>query len=156
MDSSCIFCRIIDGTLPSHQVWEDEHHLAFLSIFPNTPGFTVVVTKQHLPSDALRLPTPILMGLMQAAQGVNERLVAAFADVGRCALVLEGFGVDHVHAKLIPLHGTRLETWQPINAEGTFFTPTYLGYIDTHDGPRADDNDLAVLARKISQALSSS
>lgn len=38
---TCIFCQIVEGKAPCHKVWEDEHHLAFLSIFPNTDGFTV-------------------------------------------------------------------------------------------------------------------
>ncbi len=42
---TCIFCQIVEGKAPCHKVWEDEHHLAFLSIFPNTDGFTVVIRK---------------------------------------------------------------------------------------------------------------
>ncbi|EAA8104124.1 HIT family protein, partial [Salmonella enterica] len=44
---TCIFCQIVEGKAPCHKVWEDEHHLAFLSIFPNTDGFTVVIPKKH-------------------------------------------------------------------------------------------------------------
>jgi len=50
MVNDCIFCQIINGKSPAHILWEDENHMAFLSIFPNTPGFSVVVTKEHLPS----------------------------------------------------------------------------------------------------------
>lgn len=149
MSSSCIFCKIIEGSLQSHKVWEDDQHLAFLSIFPNTPGFTVLVTKQHLPSDAMRLPDLTLTRLVLVVKLVNAQLVRAFDDVGRCGIVMEGFGIDHVHVKLVPLHGTRMDEWKPILAEGTSFSPTYLGYIDTHDGPRADDSQLSVLAAKI-------
>lgn len=35
----CIFCEIVAGKAPCHRIWEDEKHLAFLSIFPNTQGF---------------------------------------------------------------------------------------------------------------------
>ena len=47
---SCIFCQIVEGKAPCHKIWEDEHHLAFLSIFPNTDGFTVVIPKSVTPS----------------------------------------------------------------------------------------------------------
>ena len=40
------------------------------------------------------------------AKAVAKRLDAALADVDRTAMVLEGFGADHVHAKLFPLHGS--------------------------------------------------
>jgi histidine triad (HIT) family protein len=45
----CIFCKIVKGKAPAHKIWEDKKHLAFLSIFPNTEGFTVVITKKHYP-----------------------------------------------------------------------------------------------------------
>ena len=42
-DTGCVFCRIVAGQEPAHRIWEDTDHLAFLSIFPNTEGFSVVV-----------------------------------------------------------------------------------------------------------------
>ncbi|WP_197734991.1 HIT family protein [Photobacterium damselae] len=42
---ACVFCEIVKGKLPCHKVWEDDKHLAFLSIYPNTKGFTVVILK---------------------------------------------------------------------------------------------------------------
>jgi len=30
----CVFCDIVAGKAPCHRVWEDDEHLAFLSIFP--------------------------------------------------------------------------------------------------------------------------
>lgn len=54
--TECIFCKIVKGEEFVHKIWEDEKHLAFLSIFPNTEGFSVVVTKEHYPSDTFDLP----------------------------------------------------------------------------------------------------
>jgi diadenosine tetraphosphate (Ap4A) HIT family hydrolase len=51
-------------------VWEDEHHLAFLSIFPNTDGFTVVIPKKHYPSYAFDMPPQALADLVLATQKV--------------------------------------------------------------------------------------
>lgn len=48
----CIFCGIVQNTSPAHILWEDEQHMAFLSIFPNTLGFGVVIPKQHYGSYA--------------------------------------------------------------------------------------------------------
>ena len=104
--TDCIFCRIVKGEAPCHKVWEDNDHLAFLSIEPNTPGVTVLITKAHQPSDALKLPDDVLARLTLAAKKAARRLEAAFDDVGRVGLVYEGYGIDHVHAKLFPLHGT--------------------------------------------------
>lgn len=145
----CIFCKIASGEAPAHKVWEDEKHLAFLSIFPNTEGFTVVITKKHYPSYAFDLPDDVLKDLIMATKKVAKLLDAKLSDVGRTAMVFEGFGVDHVHAKLIPMHGTKSENWKEIRSNINTYFNTYPGYISTHDADRADDAELAKLAERI-------
>ncbi|PJA86755.1 MAG: diadenosine tetraphosphate hydrolase [Candidatus Moranbacteria bacterium CG_4_9_14_3_um_filter_42_9] len=142
----CIFCKIASGEAPSHKVWEDEKHLAFLSIFPNTQGVTVVITKEHYPSYAFDLPDAVLNDLMLATKKVAKLLDAKLEDVGRSAMVFEGFGVDHVHAKLFPMHGTNIKEWKPLHHGLDQYFETYPGYISTHDAKRADDDELADLA----------
>ena len=43
----CIFCKIIAGEIPSKKIYEDEHHLAFLDIFPASKGHSLVIPKEH-------------------------------------------------------------------------------------------------------------
>ena len=151
----CIFCKIVAGRSPSHTVWEDENFLAFLSIFPNTDGVTVVIPKKHYPSYVFDLPDDVLHALMTATQTVAHLIDSAFEDVGRSALVFEGFGVDHVHAKLFPMHGTaHMETWRPIESSVPKFFTQYEGYISSHDYERADDVKLEDIAEKIRKSLS--
>ena len=45
--SDCIFCKIVLGEIPSHKIFEDENHLAFLDIFPASRGHTLVIPKAH-------------------------------------------------------------------------------------------------------------
>jgi histidine triad (HIT) family protein len=146
---NCIFCKIIKGEAPSHKIWEDEKHLAFLSIFPNTEGFAVVITKEHYPSDIYTLPEDILSELTLAAKKVGTLLNSKLDDVGRTGLIYEGFGVDHVHAKLFPMHGTKMNEWKAIKSNVDKYFETYEGYISSHDYKRADDDKLASLAKKI-------
>lgn len=44
---ACIFCKILANLAPAHRVYEDEHFLAFLDIYPVRPGHTLVIPKQH-------------------------------------------------------------------------------------------------------------
>jgi histidine triad (HIT) family protein len=148
----CIFCDIAAGRAPCHKVWEDERHLAFLTIFPNTDGTTVVITKNHHDSYFADLPTSVRSGLADAAATVARKIDAAFPDVGRTAMVFEGFGVNHIHAKLYPLHGTAMPDWKPIKSEQRKFFTQYEGYVSSHDCGRADDAALAAIAARIAAA----
>lgn len=46
--NDCIFCKIINGTIPSVKVYEDDDILAFLDLSQATPGHTLLVSKQHV------------------------------------------------------------------------------------------------------------
>ncbi len=145
-----IFHKIVRGDVPCHKVWEDEKHVAFLSIFPNTDGVTVVIPKQWAPSNFTQVEPAVLCDLMRAAQTVARKIEAAFPDVGRVGLIFEGFGVDYLHAKLFPMHGTGdMTQWQPIENARTEYYDTYPGFLSSHDAAQVDDATLARIARKI-------
>lgn len=148
--AGCIFCKILIGEMPSHKIWEDEKYFAFLSIFPNTEGVSVVITKEHYPSYVFDLPDDVLKGLVVAAKKVAKLLDEKLEDVGRTAMVFEGFGVDHIHAKLFPMHGTaNMAEWKPIESQVEKYFERYEGYISSHDFNREDDEKLGILAKKI-------
>lgn len=150
MNPDCIFCKIVAGTAPAHKIWEDEKHLAFLTIFPNTEGFSVVITKDHQPSYVADVPEDIADGIFRASRTVAKKLDAAFDDVGRTGFIFEGFGVDHLHCKLVPLHGTKSGEWKQHRSVGNkHFFETYPGYIASYDFDRADDEKLAEITERI-------
>jgi len=150
MEEDCLFCKFAEGIKPCHKIWENDEFFAFLSIFPNTEGFSVVASKTHYPSYAFDLPDDVLSNLILASREVAKLLDSRLDNVGRTGLVLEGFGVDHLHAKLFPMHGTgKLAKWEPIIAHVDKYFEKYEGYISSHDYIRADDKQLEKLARKI-------
>lgn len=151
MSESCIFCKIIKNELPHHLIDSNDNFMAFLTIFPNTLGATVVIPKQHYSSYAFDLDDDVLSDLVLYSKKVAKKLDSFFDDVGRTAMVFEGFGVDHVHAKLFPMHGTKQvhENWQAVNSNVDKYFKQYEGYISSHDFQRADDEALAKLAEGI-------
>ena len=151
MSESCIFCKIIKNEMPCHLVDENEDFMAFLTIFPNTLGATVVIPKKHYPSYAFDLEDDVLTGLMLYTKQIAKKLDYFFEDVGRTAMVFEGFGVDHIHAKLFPMHGTKQmhENWKQVSSNVDKYFDQYEGYISSHDFKRADDRELAKLAEGI-------
>jgi histidine triad (HIT) family protein len=150
--NSCIFCRISAGTAPAHVVWEDVNHMAFLSIFPNTKGFTVVIPRKHLSSYVTELAESDYIQLHLAARAVANVLDKAFDDVARTGIIYEGYGIDHAHAKLFPMHNTDGNggaDWSPVKSDIDTFFDSYRGYISSHDSHRADDTELSTLATRI-------
>lgn len=100
-----VFRKIIDGSLPSHRVYEDEHVLAILDIGPLTRGHVLVIPKE--PAETL----DALSDESAAAVGrVLPRLCRAVVAVTgvRDYNVLENNGhaahqaVRHVHFHIIP------------------------------------------------------
>ncbi len=145
----CIFCKIANGEAPSHKIWEDDEFMAFLSIFPNTKGFSVVIPKKHYSSYIFEAPESVVFGLMSSAKKVALLIDAKLEDVGRTGLMFEGFGVDHLHAKLFPMHGTKTDEWKAVKSDVDKYFEKYEGYMSSHDSKRADDGALSDLAKKI-------
>jgi diadenosine tetraphosphate (Ap4A) HIT family hydrolase len=147
-----VFHKIVRGEVPCHKVWEDENHLAFLSIFPNTEGTTVVIPKVYQPSYFADVDDAALMALILAAKKVAKLLDMKLDDVGRTALVFEGFGVNYLHAKLFPMHGTKdMTVWRPRESKklSDIYFEIYPGYISSHDATVKDVSELSEVAKKI-------
>jgi diadenosine tetraphosphate (Ap4A) HIT family hydrolase len=150
MNSDCIFCKIVAGSLPCFKIWEDAQHLAFLSIFPNTEGFSVVIPKKHYSSYIFANEDKVVSELVIAVKKVAKLLDSKLDDVGRTGMIFEGFGVDHLHAKLFPMHGTKnMAEWKPLKSNIDKYFDKYEGYISSHDYKRADDIELAETLKKI-------
>ncbi|MBI2708058.1 MAG: HIT family protein [Proteobacteria bacterium] len=126
----CIFCKIVQGKEKAHIVWESATHIAFLDIFPNTKGATLVISKKHLDSYFANLPPEELSKLMTAAQDVSK-LLDTKLKADRTGLIFLGLTVPHIHAKLYPIHDPGNEKY----------------VISTQRGKRAPDKELAELAR---------
>lgn len=151
---SCIFCDIVKGKEPCHKIWEDEEHLAFLSIFPNTKGFTVVIPKKHYSSYAFDQSDETLTKLIIATKKVAKILDKTFDEVGRTGMFFEGYGVNHLHSKLFPMHGTGNNSDFKLHASKVDkYFENYEGYISSHDYQRADDKELADLAKYIKENI---
>ena len=50
MMENCLFCKIINGEIPSSKVYEDEKCYAFKDINPQAPVHILVVPKAHIAS----------------------------------------------------------------------------------------------------------
>jgi histidine triad (HIT) family protein len=48
--SDCIFCKIVEGSIPSTKVYEDDQVLAFRDIQPAAPVHVLIIPKKHIPT----------------------------------------------------------------------------------------------------------
>lgn len=49
---NCLFCKIVNGEIPSDKVYEDDRVFAFRDINPQAPFHVLVVPKKHVASVA--------------------------------------------------------------------------------------------------------
>lgn len=144
-----LFSRIVRGEEQQWRVWEDEGHVAFLTPFPNSPGFTVVVPRRPLTSDLFKLETGDYVSLVLATRKVS-RLLEEGLSAWAVGLIFEGYEIDYAHAKLIPLV---LPSSRALAAtkkqQRSCFHATYPGYVTSEDGPEASLESLKEIHNKI-------
>ena len=152
-DNKCPFCEIAAGRFQTPGLfWESEEFIAFLSIDPNTEGFSCIIPKKHFGSDVLKMPDDVLQRFILASKKVAQILENYFEDVGRVGLMVEGTGIDHSHIKLVPLHGTEVLKyggWQQFLSGKKFWFDKYEGWISSGGGPKADHEKLKELAEEL-------
>jgi histidine triad (HIT) family protein len=149
MAERTIFDEIVDGTIPSRKVWEDEQYLAFLTPFGNTPGAAVVIPKKNPGGYVFDVDDEAIAGLMRAAKKAAKVLEKALG-VTRVAAVFEGEAVPHLHVKLYPMHEFNADR-SKFPQQSAFF-PVYPGYISTAEGKHMSDEMLNAIHHKIQEA----
>jgi histidine triad (HIT) family protein len=110
---SCLFCKILDGSIPSTTVYQDEQCYAFLDIVPQAPVHFLIVPRKHIKSlaDADEADQQLLGHLLWVAAKIARdkglakgyRVAISIGDDG-------GQTVDHLHVHLL---GGRQMTWPP-------------------------------------------
>jgi histidine triad (HIT) family protein len=111
MQEPSIFTKIIKGELSCQKVYEDDRVIAFMEMHPINEGHTLVVPKKQI-NHIWDMEDEDYFYLLAVAKkiGIHIREVIGSPRVG---IVVEGFGVPHVHIHLIPIyHGNDLKKMQ--------------------------------------------
>ncbi len=110
---SCLFCKIIEGSIPSTPVYQDDQCYAFADIHPHAPTHILIVPRQHINS---------LLEVTPDDRPLLGHLLWAAAEIARAKGLTKGFRVvintgedggqtvDHLHLHLL---GGRSLTWPP-------------------------------------------
>jgi histidine triad (HIT) family protein len=137
-DPSNIFGKMLRGEIPAHKVFEDDIVLATMDIFPQSRGHVLVIPKA--PSRNLLDADPATLSVtipyvQKLARAVQKALTPDGIRVIQFNGQAAGQSVFHLHFHVIPV-------WAGVP----------LGR-HAGDGGRADDGELAALAKDISAAL---
>ncbi len=129
---STLFSKIVAGEIPSHKVYEDEDHFAFLDINPLHAGHTLVIPKQEV-DYLFDLEGNAYTALWNAVR-VVEAAVRKATGCARVIVNVQGYEIAHAHVHLIPTN--RLEDYVMPPRRGS-----------------SDPDDLATMAARIRDAL---
>ncbi len=110
--AECLFCKIVDGSIPSKKVYEDDDYLAFWDIAPKAPVHVLLIPKTHVAS---------LNHMDDSNSGLIQAMIAKAPMIAREVGLADGFRVvintgagggqevDHIHFHI--LGDVRKATW---------------------------------------------
>lgn len=109
----CLFCKIIEGNIPSKKVYEDERVYVFEDINPQAPTHVLIIPRQHI--EGLNTASPEHAEILGYCQLIAAKLgrERGIEDGYRTVYNVgpnSGQSVFHLHLHLI---GGRKMTWPP-------------------------------------------
>ena len=103
--NDCVFCKIVDGRIPSIKVHEDGLTLAFMDIGQVNPGHVLVAAKPHI-ENIFGLDDKLAAAVFQTATRVARALQKAYAPEGVSVYQANGAAagqtVYHFHLHIVP------------------------------------------------------
>ena len=116
--TDCIFCKLVEGKIPSTRVYEDEHALAFMDLGQVNPGHVLVAVKKHA-ATVFELEEAQAEAIARAIVRISRALKDAFAPEGLSVYQANGKAagqtVFHYHVHLLPRHaGDGMELVWPV------------------------------------------
>lgn len=105
-DAGNIFAKILRGEAPSVRVFEDEHIMAFMDVFPQARGHTLVIPKhstaRNFLEEAPEIVGPLMLGVQRVARAVRAALNPDGIMVSQFNGAPAGQTVYHLHFHIIP------------------------------------------------------
>lgn len=111
----CIFCKIVNGEIPSKTLYEDEEFRVILDLSPATSGHALIIPKEHA-ANLYELPdedaSKVLVLAKKMATIMKEKLSCDGLNLVQNNGEVAGQTVSHFHLHMIPRY---LDDGQNIN-----------------------------------------
>ncbi|MEG2322580.1 MAG: HIT domain-containing protein [Bacilli bacterium] len=101
----CLFCKIINGAIPSFKIYEDELVIAFLDIHPDSVGHSLIIPKKHY-ENISDIDELTLNHLMSVAKILKKKLEDKLQCDGLTLIQNNGYvqEIKHFHLHLKPFY----------------------------------------------------
>ena len=112
--TDCIFCKIVNGDIPSETIYQDDDVLVFRDLGPQAPVHVLAIPKKHISTinDIQPADAELIGKLYLAAQNVAK--AEGMDDSGyRCVMNCNDDGGQTVHHIHLHILGKRKLTWPP-------------------------------------------
>lgn len=106
----CLFCDIINGSVSSYTLYEDDMVKVFLDAYPDSPGHTLIIPKKHF-TELEDIEIDYLIHIMEIAKKVKKVMIE---NLNPDSVILiqnngEAQFVKHYHLHLIPKYKRKVE-----------------------------------------------
>ena len=126
-----MFCKIVDGDIPSYKVYEDNNFLAFLDIEPLNPGHTLVIPKKHY---RWTWDVPNFGEYWEVARKVAQGVIKSMG-APMVEFLTHGTDVEHAHIWIVPVF------------EGE------KGFINVSNRKKLEGGEMKEISKKISENI---
>ncbi|MGD9395194.1 MAG: HIT family protein [Candidatus Thorarchaeota archaeon] len=104
-EENCLFCKIVRGEMPSSIIFEDEHSIAFMDVFPVTEGHCLLIPKVHY-ENMFDVDPDVVAHLAKNLADLTRRVQKATSAQGVINIAANGEGagqeIPHLHFHAIP------------------------------------------------------
>lgn len=104
-NDNCIFCKIINGDIPSRKLYEDDKFIVILDVGPASKGHALILPKEHY-ANIYEMPEDLCAEAMKVAKKMAAKMTDALQADGFNILQNNGEAagqtVFHFHMHLIP------------------------------------------------------
>lgn len=108
--NDCLFCKIAKGENPSYTLFEDDILKVMLDVFPNSPGHTLIIPKEHY-LDLDDIPLEVLNHIMKVSKQIKPLLEIKLNP--HSVVLMQNNGeeqkIKHYHLHLIPKYDVKPE-----------------------------------------------
>ncbi len=105
--NDCIFCKIVNGDIPSYKIYEDDRVFAFLDIKPLSKGHTLVLPKEHF-ENVFDIPKDLYAYMFEVAKNISANIKEKYKPEGifinQNNGEMAGQSVPHIHIHVKPIY----------------------------------------------------